>query len=85
MYSSAIWTAERCGDAKTAIFLLSSMRRNGCTPNAISYDGGERFSLFTMIFPIDHFGSTSILFYHFQFCLLWHPSGNSKKLARYSG
>jgi len=39
MYSSAIWTAERCGDAKTAIFLLSSMRRNGCTPNAISYDG----------------------------------------------
>jgi len=41
MYSAAIWTAERCGDAKTALFLLSSMERNGCTPNAVSYDGGE--------------------------------------------
>ncbi len=41
MYSAAIWTAEMCNDAKTAVSLLASMRRNGCTPNAISYDGGE--------------------------------------------
>lgn len=49
MYSAAIWTAERCGDAKTAIFLLASMRSNRCTPNAVSYDGGKKQQLYNMI------------------------------------
>jgi len=39
MYSAVIWTAEKCGDAKTAWDLLMSMKANGCDPNIVAYNG----------------------------------------------
>ena len=39
MYSSAIWTAQRCGDYGKAIRLFQEMKSAGCIPNSVAYDG----------------------------------------------
>jgi pentatricopeptide repeat protein len=39
MYSAAIWTAERCGDADVALGILDKMKEIRCVPNAVTYLG----------------------------------------------
>ena len=39
MYSSAIWTAQRCGEYDRAISLFQDMKSAGCKPNSVAYDG----------------------------------------------
>jgi pentatricopeptide repeat protein len=41
MYSAVIWTAEKSGESECAMDLLMTMKKKGCTPNIVAYDGGE--------------------------------------------
>ena len=39
MLSSAIWTAQRCGDWRKALSYFQEMDRIGCDANAVAYNG----------------------------------------------
>jgi len=42
MYTAVIWTAARKGDGEVALSILERMKAaKGCTPTAITYDGGK--------------------------------------------
>jgi len=57
MFSAAIWVSEACKDAKAAVFLLKTMRKNKCTPNAVAYDGGKfhPYSIASLRHSLSHF------------------------------
>jgi pentatricopeptide repeat protein len=39
MYSSAIWTAQRCGNWRKALEYFQEMERSSCDANSVAYNG----------------------------------------------